>query len=58
MKKYLDEQLAFDALQTAAKNAVDRPLTEKEIRYIKWLTRMDCETIETFVNLLTDAGRK
>ena len=57
MKIYLDEQLAFDALQTAAKNAVDRPLTEKEVRYIKWLARMDCETIETFVNLLTDAAR-
>ena len=55
---YLDEQLAFDALQTAAENAVDRPLTEKEVRYMKWLARMDCETIETFVNLLTDAARK
>lgn len=58
MKSYLDELWAFEALQTAAENAVDRPLSETEVRYIKWLARMDCETIETFVNLLTDAARR
>lgn len=55
---YLDELWAFEVLQTAAENAVDRPLTETEVRYMKWLARMDYETIETFVNLLTDAARQ
>lgn len=58
MKKYIDEQLAFDALQTAAENAIDRPLTDKEVQYLKWLARWDYETIDVFVNLLTDAARE
>ena len=56
VKKYLDEQYAFDALQSAVRNAVDRDLTETEIRYIKWLTKYDCETIDTFVELFKAAG--
>lgn len=55
MKKYLDEQLAFDALKLAVENAVNRELTETEQRYLQWLARMDYETIDVFVNLFTDA---
>lgn len=56
MKKYLDEQLAFDALKQAVESAVQRELTEIELRYIKWLTTMDYETIGVFVKLFTDAS--
>ena len=55
VKLYLDEQYAFDALQSAVKKAVDRELTEKEVRYLQWLARCDYETIDTFVELFKDA---
>lgn len=58
VKLYLDEQYAFDALESAVRKAINRELTEKEVRYIKWLTKYDCETIDTFVNLFVQAAQK
>ena len=57
VKLYLDEQYSFDALQSAVMKAVDRELTEKEVRYLQWLSRYDCETIDIFVELFKDAAR-
>ena len=57
MKRYIDEQYSFDALQNAVQSAVDRELTEVELRYIKWLCKMDYETIDTFVKLFKDAAK-
>ena len=57
MKRYLDEQYSFDALQNAIQEAVKRELTETEVRYIKWLARMDYETIDIFINLFIDATK-
>lgn len=47
MKKVLDDELSFDALQ----KAVGLPLSETEERYLRWLARYDTETIETFIGL-------
>ena len=57
MKRYLDEQYSFDALQSAVMKAVDRELTEKEVRYLRWLSNYDCETIDTFVELFKAAAQ-
>ena len=57
VKRYLDEQYSFDALESAVMKAVDRELTEKEVRYLQWLSNYDCETIDTFVELFKDAAR-
>lgn len=54
MKRYIDEELSFDALQNAIQNAVDRELTSTEVRYVKWLARMDYETIDIFIKLFED----
>lgn len=58
VKRYLDEQYSFDALESAVRKAVDRELTEKEVRYLQWLSRYDIETIDTFVELFKDAAIK
>lgn len=47
MKKVLDEELSFEALQ----KAVGLPLTETEERYLRWLAKYDIETISTFIGL-------
>lgn len=47
MKKVLDDELPFEALQ----KAIGLPLTETEERYLRWLARYDIETIETFISL-------
>ena len=52
--KYLNEQYSFDVLYNTIQKAVNRKLTDKEIRYIIWLTKMDCETIDVFVKLFAD----
>ena len=57
VKSYLDEQYSFDVLQSAVINAIGRDLTETEIRYIKWLTKYDYETIDTFVELFKAAAQ-
>lgn len=57
VKKYLDEQYAFNALESAVMNAVNRELTEKEVRYLHWLSRYDCETIDTFVELFVQSAQ-
>lgn len=57
MRNWIDEQRAFDALKQAAENAVDRSLTETEVRYLKWLAKYDSETIETFMVLFEDSAQ-
>lgn len=56
MRNWIDEQQAFDAFKMAVENAVNRELTETEVRYIKWISRYDNETIETFISLFEDAA--
>ena len=58
VKRYLDEQYSFNALESAVTKAVDRELTEKEVRYLQWLARCDYETIDTFVELFKDARNR
>jgi hypothetical protein len=58
VKRYLDEQYSFDALESAVMKAVDRELTEKEVSYLRWLSNYDCETIDTFVELFKAAAKK
>lgn len=58
MKRYIDELLAFDALQSAIQEAINRELTETEVRYVKWLARMDYETIDIFIKLFEDTIKK
>ena len=57
VKRYLDEQYSFDALQSAVRKAVDRELTETEVRYLRWLSNYDYETIDTFVELFKAAAQ-
>ena len=57
MKRYLDEQYSFDALQSAVRKAIDRELTETEVRYLRWLSNYDYETIDTFVELFKAAAQ-
>lgn len=38
-------------------DAVERELTEKELKYVEWLERMDFETIEVFTKLFKDATK-
>lgn len=47
MKKVLDDELAFKALQKAVK----LPLTAEEERYLRWLAKYDIDTITTFIGL-------
>ena len=54
MKKVLDDELSFKALQ----NAVGLPLTETEERYLRWLAKYDIETIATFIGLFEKIKRK
>lgn len=56
VRNWIDEQQAFDAFKMAVENAVNRELTETEVRYIKWISRYDNETIETFISLFEDAA--
>ena len=43
-------------LQSIVERAVKRELTQKEVKYIEWLLRMDYETIEIFSKLFEDAA--
>ena len=57
MSKYTDEVVAFEDLERAITSAVGRTWTDLEVRHIKWLARMEWETIEVFVNLFKDVKK-
>lgn len=46
----------MNELQSIIKKAIKRELTDKEILYIEWLSRMDYETIDIFSNLFIEAA--
>lgn len=45
-------------IKNVIESAVNRKLTEKEVLYIEWLSRMDYETIEVFTKLFKDSVKK
>lgn len=47
----------YNRLIDAVEAAVARPLTDKELQYLKWLARMDYDTIDVFAKLFADAAQ-
>lgn len=54
MREYLDEEFAYKELRRCAERALKRYLRPIEERKLRWLARMDCETIEVFVELFKE----
>ena len=52
------EAAVMNEIQKVIESAVNRKLTEKEILYIEWLSRMDYETINVFTKLFKDSAKK
>ena len=47
----------YNRLIDVVESAVARPLTDKELQYLKWLARMDYDTIDVFTKLFEDAAK-
>ena len=47
----------YNKLIDAVEAAVARPLTDTELQYLKWLARMDFETIDVFTKLFEDSAQ-
>lgn len=55
---YVPQEERYNILLRQITNNLNRDLTEKELRYISWISNFDMDTCETFGKLFEDMSCK